>query len=145
MPLIKFGKTYYNGEERAIYILQGNATRDGEECPINDKPHAKVSVAAQGREDGSTLFITVNGWRDRAEQIAAIRKLDSVLAIGVLKKREYNGKDYWDMDADFVAISGAGILGADITTAGSYNGFGSSSGPGCFSELESVDDGDLPF
>lgn len=138
MSLTKIGKTYYNGEERPVYLLQGNAVRDGEESPINGTPHAKVSVAAQQREDGSTLFVTVNGWRDRAAQVAAVQKMDSVLAVGVLKKRDYNGKDYLDLDADFIAISGAGILGADLTRAAPYGGSGD------FSELDDTED-DLPI
>ena len=30
MPLIKIGKDHYNGEERPIYLLQGNAVRGAE-------------------------------------------------------------------------------------------------------------------
>lgn len=143
MPLIKIGKTYYNETERAVYLLQGQAVRDAEWAPVNDKPHAKVSVLAQNNAAGDALFVNVNGWRDRADEVAEIAKRDSVLAVGVLKKREYNGKNYYDLDADFVAISGAGLLDRE----------GASPRPsdqpapeakGDFEELD-VDDGDLPF
>lgn len=107
--LVKVGKTYYNGEERPVYLLQGNATQDGEDAPINGKDHGKVSVAAVTNPDGSTVYVTVNGWRNRAIEVSAVRKLDSVLAVGVLKKRTWKEKDYWDLDADFLCISGAGI------------------------------------
>lgn len=107
--LVKVGKTYYNGEERSVYLLQGNATKDGEYAPVNGKDHGKVSVAAATTQDGSTIFVTVNGWRNRAEEAAAVQKMDSVLAIGVLKKRTWNERDYWDLDADFLCVSGAGL------------------------------------
>lgn len=146
MPLIKIGKAYYNDEERPIYLLQGNATKDAEWAPVNDKPHAKVSVAAQESLDGGTLFVNVNGWRAQADQVAKITKRDSILAIGVLRKREYNDKFYYDLDADFVALSGAGL-----TDRSGYTAQSSSSAPtqpattGGFTDLGDVDDGDLPF
>ena len=108
MPMIKIGKTYYNDEERPIYLIQGNATRDGEDAPVKGRDHAKVSVAAAQSPDGSSIFVTVNGWRGRAGDVAAVRKQDSVLAIGVLKKREYEGRYYYDLDADFITVSGVG-------------------------------------
>ena len=108
MPMIKIGKTYYNDEERPIYLIQGNATRDGESAPVKGKEHGKVSVAAAQTPSNDTIFVTVNGWRSRAGEVASIRKMDSVLAIGVLKKREYEGRYYYDLDADFVAVSGTG-------------------------------------
>lgn len=146
MPLIKIGKAYYNDEERPIYLLQGNATKDAEWAPVNDKPHAKVSVAAQESLDGGTLFVNVNGWRAQADQVAKITKRDSILAIGVLRKREYNDKFYYDLDADFVALSGAGL-----TDRSGYTAQSSSSAPtqpattSGFTDLGDVDDGDLPF
>lgn len=146
MPLIKIGKAYYNDEERPIYLLQGNATKDAEWAPVNDKPHAKVSVAAQESPDGGTMFVNVNGWRAQADQVARISKRDSILAIGVLKKREYNGKFYYDLDADFVVLSGAGL-----TDRSGYSTQAPSPAPGRpaatngFEELVDVDDGDLPF
>ena len=138
--LVKLGNTYYNGKARPVYLLQGNAIRDGEDAPVNGKDHAKVSVAAARTEDDKTVFVTVNGWRDRAAEVASIQKMDSVLVIGVLKKREYNGNFYYDMDADFVAISGSRI--GHSSTAQSY------SSPALpeqeFAELDD-DDGELPF
>ncbi len=144
MPLIKIGKDHYNGEERPIYLLQGNAVRGAEWAPVNDKPHAKVSVAAQQGADGETIFVNVNGWRDRADQVAEIAKLDSVLAVGVLKKREYNGRTYYDLDADFISISGAGLLDREGASPRRAEAQQEAAGSGSFEELD-VDDGELPF
>lgn len=137
MPMIKIGKTYYNDEERPIYLIQGNATRDGEDAPVKGKDHGKVSLAAAQTQGGDTIFVTVNGWRSRAGEVAAIRKMDSVLAIGVLKKREYEGRYYYDLDADFVAVSGTG---------GGQRVIASMAAPE-LAELEELvdEDGQLPF
>lgn len=143
MPMIKIGARYYNGNETPIYLIQGNATRDAENAPIKGKPHAKVSVAAATLKDESTLFVTVNGWRDRAEEVAVISKMDSVLAIGTLKKREYNGNFYYDMDADFIITSGGIVVGAAASPSYSY------SAPvgdlPDFTEIPDDTDGELPF
>lgn len=146
MPLIKIGRSYYNGEERPIYLLQGAAVRDAEDAPLNGKPHAKVSVAAVSNPDESTTFVTVNGWRERAEQVASILKMDSVLAVGPLKKREYNGREYYDLDADFVVISGARLANSGAGS-GPPPSTKAHTGPGsfAFAELDDVDNGDLPF
>lgn len=144
MPMIKIGARYYNGNETPIYLIQGNATRDAENAPIKGKPHAKVSVAAATLKDESTLFVTVNGWRDRAEEVAAICKMDSVLAIGALKKREYNGNYYYDMDADFIITSG-GISGAAVSPSYSAGAsYGDVADMPDFAEIEETD-GELPF
>lgn len=142
MPLTKLGKTYYNDEERTVYLLQGTATKDAEWAPVNDKPHAKVSIAAQTGPDGETIYVNLNGWRDRAEQVAEIAKRDSVLAVGVLKRREYNGKLYYDLDADFVALSGAGLIDREGASPRQAPASGTSAE---FEDMGDVDDGDLPF
>lgn len=146
MPLIKIGRAYYNGEERTIFLLQGTATRDAEYAPLNGKPHTKVSVAAVSNSDESTTYVTVNGWRDRADQVGAVQKGDSILAVGALKKREYNGRDYYDLDADFVAVSGAGLSDRSRRAEAYASPRPQSAAGGSgFADMDDVDDGDLPF
>lgn len=147
MSLIKIGKRYYSGNEQGIYLLQGTATRDGEVSDVGDKPHAKVSIAAGETADGDTIFVTLNGWRDMAGQVAFIRKRDSVLAIGRFTKREYNGKTYYNLDADFVCVSGAGINAVSDDQPRRVEKPATVREPEerGFTELDDVDDGDLPF
>ena len=109
MAIIKIGTTWYNGEERQIFLIQGVAARDAEDAPVNGSSHAKVSVAVAEDASGATTFVQLNGWRHRADDVIKIQKLDSVLAIGVLKAREYNDRKYYDLDADYVSISGSGL------------------------------------
>ena len=107
---------------------------------ISKRIAGKIDLLQNPTEDNKTVFVTVNGWRNRAAEVASIQKMDSVLVIGVLKKREYNGNFYYDMDADFVATSGSRI--GHSSTAQSY------SSPALpeqeFAELDD-DDGELPF
>lgn len=112
MAMIKIGERSYNGRTSAVYLLQGTAVRDAENKPVRGAAHAAVSVAAVEKEEGTT-YVTLNGWRSRADDVTAIRKQDSVLAIGALKTREYEGRTYYDLDADFVVRSGAGLGGGE--------------------------------
>lgn len=106
MPMLKIGTSYYKQMPRPIYLIQGNAIRNGEYAPIQGKPHGKVAVAADQSRDGESTFVTLNGWREKAEQVADVKKMDSVLAIGVLKSKTLGGITYYDMDVDFLGISG---------------------------------------
>lgn len=105
--IAKIGKNHYKGQAFDVYLLTGNAGRDAETKPINGKPHSVFSVAAQENQDSTTLWVNVNGWRNMYGPVAAVRKGDSVLAVGQLKKREYNGKTYYDLDAEYLSVAGS--------------------------------------
>ena len=123
-----------------MYLLQGNATSDGEWAPVNGKDHGKVSVAAAQAGDGSTVFVTLNGWRGKARDVAAVLKMDSVLAIGTLKIRDYNGRQYYDLDVDFLCVSGISPDAAVPAGARTGNPVGVQ-----FTELSDDEPGQLPF
>lgn len=136
MALMKIGTDHYNGNASHVYLLVGRAVRDAEDRPVNGKDHAQVSIASHNDENGNTTFINVNGWRNSYPHVLAVCKGDTILACGPLKKREYNGKVYFDLDADFIARSGvAGAAGDPIDSIDPI-----------IHELPSIDpDGDLPF
>ena len=106
MPMMKFGTSYYKGQARPVYLLQGTAIRNGEHAPVQGKPHGKVAVAAAQTREGETIFVTLNGWRDKAHQVARVKKMDSLFAIGVLKQKVSGGITYYDLDVDFLCVSG---------------------------------------
>lgn len=140
MALYKIGVTYINEAPYPIYLLQGNAARDAENAPVNGKPHSRVSVAVKRNEQGETLFVTVNGWRDHADDVLRVRKGDSILCVGPLKDRTYNDKLYYDLDVEFICMSGAGIAGAYSPT------YEASAPSAALTDLSDEDeDGDLPF
>lgn len=106
MAICKLCMSLSGNAMRPIYLVSGNAVRDGEAPPVGSKRPSKVTIAAQNKEDGETIFISINGWRDRAADVMAVRKGDSVLCIGPLTTNEYNGKSYVNVDADFIIRSG---------------------------------------
>ena len=115
MAMVKIGKTYYLDQPKDVYLICGNAVRDGEIFDAKGNDLGKVTVAA-------------------------VRKMDCVLAIGALSKSEYNEKTYYDLDVDFIAVSGVKRGGAaQDFSAPSYNV------PAGFDEIEELGDGELPF
>ena len=77
MAILKIGTETFNETEHTVVLLTGRAIRDGEDATVN-KPCARVSVAAKQEPDGSTLFVTVKGWRDRYRDVLRIRKGDQI-------------------------------------------------------------------
>lgn len=104
----KIGYDWLNGQKKDIYLLVGTACRDSEVKMLSggDKCVCKVSVAAGQKQNTETTFITVNAWNRRAKMLNGCRKADTVLAIGQISQREYNGKTYVNMDADFAIVAG---------------------------------------
>lgn len=109
MFMMQVGTNYYKQLPQPVYFLQGNAIRNGEYAPIQGKPHGKVAVAAAQTKNGESIFVTLNGWREKADQVARVKKMDSVFATGVLKTKNLNGTTYYDMDVEFIGISGMGL------------------------------------
>lgn len=134
--ITKIGTDYYNGTKLEIYMAVGKATKEGElKSTKNGKPLGTVSIAAGHRADSTTIFVTIDGWRDNARAVSNISKGQNVLAIGALRKREYSGKEYWDMDADFCCTAGS----FQAPNIGGVNGSSEE-----FEELPDTD-GELPF
>lgn len=92
-------------------IVAGTCGRDGEYKLIGEKqtPKAKVSVAVGKQEyangEKTTVWANVVAWRGLADVLAGARKGDAILAIGRVSTREYNGKTYSDLNAEFVSIT----------------------------------------
>ena len=92
-------------------IVAGTCGRDAELKYIGERqtPKATVSVAVGKRKDGYgdnlTIWANVVAWRGLSDVLAGARKGDAILAIGRVSTREYNGKTYSDLNADFVSIA----------------------------------------
>lgn len=106
--ITKIGTDYHNGNKLDIYLASGTAVKEGElKSTKNGKPLGTVSIAAGHRADSTTIFVTINGWRSNARTVSNISKGQNVLVIGPIREREYNGKKYLDMDADFCSTAGS--------------------------------------
>lgn len=143
MPLIKIGTKTVDGNEHSVYLLQGNAVRDGELKEVGNKELGKVSVAAKELSDGSTMFVMLNGWRYKAADVAAVRKMDSVIAVGPLKKRTHNEREYWDMDVEFIVVSGVRRNAASFSDDVGV-GYAEVGNAPDFADI-TEEDGELPF
>lgn len=92
-----------NGKESSTALFAGAAIKDSEfKTTRNGKELGEVSVKAYSRKDGTAAFLTVKGWGPLARQVASLSKGDRFLAAGRLESREYNGKTYTDLVADFI-------------------------------------------
>lgn len=87
-------------------MVVGGCSKDAELEYVGQdgKRICKLGLAVGKREDGSTIWVNVVAWHDTAEVLASAQKGQQVLVIGQLKQREYNGKTYTDLVADFVSV-----------------------------------------
>ena len=127
-----------NGNELKTGLVIARATNDGDiRVTGSGKEVGNISVRAYGRKDGTAAFLTVKGWGKLARQISAMVKGDRVVAAGRLESREYNGKTYVDLVAEYVWDTCSGKTpnfpiqgGVDVSASD-------------FSEIP--EDGELPF
>lgn len=134
-------------------IVAGKATKDAELKIVGDKqsPVCSFSLAVGKRQDTTTIFANCKAWYALAEYASQISKGDSVMVVGKLEEREYNGKQYTDVVAEWINVvkpttaakpqelSPSGIpypKGATFTDAAPSKS--------AFSEIDSGD-GELPF
>jgi len=126
-------------------MVCGNAVRDAEFKTVGTKntPLCKIGLAIGKREDTTTIFVNVVAWRGLADLLAMAQKGDSIAVWGrMTEPREYNGKTYQDLNADWLSIASASSCQASCN---SERVSSSSVVPAeqQFTEIE--DDGELPF
>ena len=125
------------GKKLQTGLIAARAAKDGELRTTNGgKEVGSVSVPAYDKQDGTTAWLTVKGWGHWARLLAGVHKGDSVFAVGRIESRDYEGKIYSDLVAEYVCVS--------ASTAGQSTAQSACSPPsGGFAEIE--DDGELPF
>lgn len=92
-------------------IVQGTCTK-GAETFIRGEKNIHItqfSLAVGKRKDTTTIFVNCKAFGRLADRISGIQKGDSVLCIGRVESREYNGKTYSDLICDWVGVSGTGV------------------------------------
>lgn len=94
-------------------IVTGRVTRDAEVKIVGDKQTPKCAFGVAAAKNGEdTIFANVVAWRDKAEAAAILKKGDYVAVFGTEKSREYNGKTYYDLEADVIIPSLEVLLAA---------------------------------
>lgn len=115
-------------------LVAGYAPKDAELKQIGEKqtPLCEFSLVIGKQEDGRGIFANCKAWRDLAGYASRIKKGDSVCVVGKLESREYNGKTYSSVVADWLNITEPGTAQA---------------APAISSGFEELPDGDgeLPF
>lgn len=82
-------------------IVAGKAIRDAE-CREVSNGVQKVTIAVSSGIKPDSPIVNVVAWRDLAEVAKPIKKGDRVLAVGEVQTREYNGRTYSDLVADWL-------------------------------------------
>lgn len=122
-------------------MVAGACAKDADFQIVGDKQNRKCTVGlAVGKSEElddtgrpRTIWCNVVAWHDLASILSLAKKGSSVLAVGKLRSREYNGKTYTDLEAEYVSVASVGAVASSPATP-AYNGF---------EEVE--DDGALPF
>lgn len=135
------GRDFFKGQEYTIYIVCARAAKDGELHRFDSgKTKGSVSVKAKEAADGTAMWVDISAWDESASIPASAKKGDGILAVGQLHGRKYNGKKYYDLNADYIGVAGnaAGSVFAPHSTVPQQ------SMPGNFEEV-AEEDGELPF
>lgn len=118
MAIARIATGNQNGSDLPIVLLQGWASENAQDRTVNGMNHSVVSIVVERTIDGSPIYADVHGWNSQYFPVLAVRKVDSIFVIGSLKANEKNGKRHYDVDAYFIAMSGAGLgrlaLGAGL-------------------------------
>ena len=119
-----------------LVLVSGNAFKDAEIKHIGDKGTTlcEFALIVGKAADGKGKFANCKAWGSLGTYAAQMQKGDSVCVIGTMESREYNGKTYHSLKADWLNIAGA-----DAPTSA-----GLPPSTSTFSEL-SDSDGELPF
>lgn len=90
-------------------LVAGRASNDAELKTVgeNNTKICEFSLMIGKQEDGKGIFANCKAWRELAEFASYIKKGDSVCVVGRLESREYNGKTYTSVVADWVSLAGA--------------------------------------
>lgn len=92
-----------------MVIATGRATKDAELKYVGSKNSAlcDFGLVVGEKEDGSAVFANCKAWWALGEYASRIRKGDNVCVIGKLESREYNGKTYTDLVAEWLNVASA--------------------------------------
>ena len=94
-------------------IVAGTATRDAEFKTVGGKgtPRAAFSLAINSFGEPAA-YASCKVFGRLANYARGIRKGDSVCAAGVIESREYNGKEYKDLNCQWLNFVGQGTPAA---------------------------------
>lgn len=95
-------------------MVCGRAAKNGElqRVGANQSRLCKLGLAVDKRPDSEnptgkpiTVWANIVAWNNLASLLAQAQKGDSVLVLGQLKRREYEGKTYTDLEAEWLWVA----------------------------------------
>ena len=103
------GRTFHKNSSYPVVLVQGKATGDAEDKPLKGKEHSVVGIYVATTSDGTPIYVEINGWGPMYPSVRAVRKGNSILAVGTLTVKDNKGQRYYSINADFITMSGAGL------------------------------------
>jgi single-stranded DNA-binding protein len=101
---------------------------------------ATLSLVVGKNKDTTPIYATIKAWRSLAHVAAKALKGDSVFAIGTLNVREYQGKEYKELNCEWLNVASASKV-SYVPTSDMPNTESNNSG---FKEVEDAES-ELPF
>ena len=88
-------------------LVVGTVTKDAETKYVGAKNSCVTtfSLIAGQNKDTTKIFVNCKAWFHLAEYASGIQKGDSVCIIGKVEEREYNGKTYKTLVADWLSFN----------------------------------------
>ena len=85
-------------------LVVGKCIKDAEYKRVGakDSPVTSFALNVGKRQDTTTIFVNCKAWYALAEYSKQICKGDAVIVIGRTESREYNGKTYTDLIAEWI-------------------------------------------
>lgn len=133
----------YSKLQDGSVIICGFVARDSEmKTSQNGKTYTKWSVKVGERppnnpgERGEAVWANCIAWHDIARAAGAIKKGDSVLAVGRIETSEYEGKTYKTLNCEFLNIMGKTAQSQASATSNQDS---------AFADFEDIIGDDTPF
>lgn len=100
-------------------LVSGRLIKNAEHKNVGAK-NCDLTKFAIAYGNGQNEIINVTAWFELAVHTAHLKKGDRIIATGELKSSEYNGKLYWELEADCITVtpSGAVAMQDEIPTEG---------------------------
>ena len=104
-------------------LFSGRLIKDAEHKRVGPKnSHLTKLAVAYGSDAGA--IINVTAWNELAAHTANLKKNDRVMATGVIKSNDYNGRKYWELEADCITVSPNGtVVMSDEVPSETLDGF----------------------
>ena len=85
-------------------LVSGRLIKNAEHKNVGAK-NCDLTKFAIAYGNGQNEIINVTAWFELAAHTAHLKKGDRIIATGELKSSEYNGKLYWELEADCITVS----------------------------------------